>query len=301
MSLLNMETDGMPNVLIVLYRYLLAKGLTSEDKLIAVCAPDNVCNQKRAKGTVNTWTKLGLFVRSENNVRLSQDLPTAVKDSDSGETALRRVLRELIFRSENNDPFWGSEGVRAADFTRGLSWCLAMDPLRLHGNGYDPVNRLELATLPNDLEVFRNDTRWNGFKAWAVFLGFGWQARFPKAGTLVVDPAPAIHDTLPEIFADATELDQREFLSRLSDRIPVLDGGCYRADVEGKLNRSIWSGQNAGDLSTSLSLALLRLKNEGAIDFANLADPSAGRAVLRGRGGRQLESVSHVLYKKGRP
>jgi hypothetical protein len=83
--------------------------------------------------------------------------------------------------------------------------------------------------------------------------------------------------------------------------IPVLDGGCYRADVEGKLSRSIWSGQNAGDLSTSLSLALLRLKNEGAIDFANLADPSAGRAVLRGRGGRQLESVSHVLYKKGRP
>lgn len=301
MSLLNMTSDGMPNVLLALYRYLLANGPTPEAKLIDVCAPDIVCRQDRAQSTVNTWAKLGLFARGEADVRLSPDLTTPVRDRKSGEAALRPVLRELIFRPDNNEPFWGSEGVRAADFTRGLAWCLAMDPLRLHGNGYDPVNRLELETLPADLEVFRNDTRWNGFKAWAVFLGFGWQARFPKAGTLVVDPAPAIRDTLPAIFAGTTELDQRDFLTHLRERIPVLDGGGYRAEVEGSLNRSVWTGPGAGELSASLSLALVRLKDEGAIDFADRADPAAGRAVFRGRGGRQLASVSHVLYAGGRP
>src|SRR4051794_34248822 len=39
MSLLNMASDGMPNVLLALYRYLLAEGPTPEAKLIAACAP----------------------------------------------------------------------------------------------------------------------------------------------------------------------------------------------------------------------------------------------------------------------
>lgn len=301
MSLLNMTSDGMPNVLLALYRYLLANGPTPEAKLIDVCAPDVVCRQDRAQSTMSTWAKLGLLARDDGEVRLAPDLPAAVRDRKAGEAALRPVLRGLVFRPDNNQPFWGSEGVRSADFTRGLAWCLAMDPLRLHGNGYDPVNRLELDTLPADLEVFRNDTRWNGFKAWAVFLGFGWQARFPKAGTLVVDPAPAIRETLPVIFAGETELDQRVFLTRLRERLPVIDGGSYRMEVEGNLTRSVWSGPAANELSVSLSLALLRLKNEGGIDFADRADPAAGRVLLRGRGGRQLASVSHVLHTGGRP
>ena len=296
MSLLNMASDGMPNVLLALYRYILANGPTPEAKLIDVCAPDIVCRQERAQSTVNTWAKLGLFARSDTDVRLSPALPAVVRERKCGEATLRSVLRELIFRPENNDPFWGSEGVLAADFTRGLAWCLAMDPLRLHCDGYHPVNQLELETLPTDVEVFRNDTRWNGFKAWAVFLGFGWQAKYPKAGTLIVDPATAIRDTLPAIFAGTTELDQPDFLTRLREQVPVLDGGGYRAEVEGKLKRSVWTAPGAGELSASLSLALLRLKNDEIISFVDRADPAAGRVIFRGRGGRQLESVSHFLY-----
>ena len=300
MSLLNMPSDGMPNVLVALYRYVLAVGPTPATKLIDVCAPDGVCRQDRAKATLNTWTKLGFFEREDDTVRLTPSLPTAVRDRKSGEEVLGRVLRELVLRADNNEPFWGSVGVHAADFTRGLAWCLAMDPLRLHGNGYDPVDRLENDTLPNDVEVFRNDTRWNGFKAWAVFLGFGWQARFPKAGTLVVDPTPAVRDVLPDVFAGAAEVTQRDFFARLRERLPVLDGGTYRTEVESKLTRTAWQPPGAGQVSASLSLTLLRLRNEGVIEFADRADPAAGRAVLTGRGGRVLTAASHVLFAGGR-
>ncbi|MCC7066692.1 MAG: hypothetical protein IT456_28110 [Planctomycetes bacterium] len=301
MSLLNMASDGMPNVLLVLFRCLLVKGSMDEAKLVDICAPASVCRQDRAKSTINTWVKLGFFDRDGDDVRLSPKLPAAVLDRKSGEAALRSVLRELVLREDNNDPFWGSEGIKASDFTRGLAWCLAMDPLRLHGNGYDAVNRLELDTLPEGVEVFRNDTRWNGFKTWAVFLGFGWAARFPKSGTLVVDPAPAIRDALPGIFAGAAELTQRDFIKRLAAKLPILDGGSYRAKVQDKLDRGQWPQPQSGTASASLSLGLLRLKFEGAIDFDDRADPAAGRMVLTGRDGRTVTSLSHVLFAGGRP
>ncbi|MFO0822548.1 MAG: protein DpdG [Gemmataceae bacterium] len=241
---------------------------------------------------------LGLFDRGGDDVvRLDPNLPADVLKRDTGEAALRRTLRELVMRSNNNDPFWGSKGVPASDFTRGLAWCLAMDPLRLHGNGYDPVNRLELDTLPADVEVFRNDTRWNGFKAWSVFLGFGWLARYPKAGTLVVDPAPAIREALPAVFGGAARLTQKDFVERLREQLPVLDGGRYRRAVEEKLVRGLWPEPKSGEASPSLSLALHRLRAEGVLEFENLADPAAGRLVLVGRSGRQLAQVTHVRFK----
>ena len=292
-----MENDGMPNVLLALYRYLLAEGPTPEAKVLAVCAPEVVCNPKRAKGTLNTWVKLGLLDRDDaDRVRLARQLPQA-KD----EANLSGVLRALVLHPDNNEPFWGQEGVKAADFTRGLAWCLAMDPWRLHGQGYPPVERLELDTLPADREIFRNDTRWNGFKAWAPLLGFAWLAGIPKKGTLMIDPAPAIRAELPAVFAGEGELTQNVFLERLRDRLPVLDGGAYRTQVEAELDRKAWTPPPPGARSASLSLALLRLKNEGRIDFADKADSPTGRVRLVGRGGKELATATHVLHKGGRP
>ena len=48
MSLLNMTSDGMPNVLLALYRYLLANGPTPEAKLIDVCMPPTWCVARTA-------------------------------------------------------------------------------------------------------------------------------------------------------------------------------------------------------------------------------------------------------------
>lgn len=286
-----MPSDGMPNVLLALYRYLRAEGATPQPKLLDVCAPAVVCQQDRAAHSLNTWAKLGLF--AEDGAGRACLTPDAPRE----ESRLRAALRALVFRGDNNEPFWGSKGVRASDFTRGLAWCLAMDPIRLHGQGYKAVNELELDTLPGDVEVFRNDTRWNAFKTWALFLGFAWQSRYPKKYTLVVDPAPAIRDALPAVFGSANDLTHRDFLDRLREQLPVLDGGTYRLAVEEKLLAGRWLRPNAGELSASLSLSLQRLKFEGVIAFENFADPAAGRVTLTGRNGRPTDPVSHVIFK----
>ncbi len=297
MSLLNKASDGMPNVLLALYRYLTEHGPTPEAKVLAVCAPEVVCNPAQAKYTLNTWVKLGLFERGEDaKVWVAKRVP---------EARLWAELRVIVLRPENNEPFWGQDGeerARTADFTRGLAWCLAMDPWRLHQcDGAKGVERLALDTLPAGVKVFQNDTRWPGFKAWAPLLGFGWLTGFPKKGTLMIDPAPAIRAELPAVFGGAGELTQDQFLLRLRDRLPVLDGGTYRTQVETELDRRAWTPPPPGALSASLSLALLRLKNEGRIDFADKADTPTGRVRLAGRGGKQLATATHVLDKGGRP
>lgn len=285
-----MTSDGMPNVLLAIYRYLVAERSAPRQKIVQVCAPSIVCRQDRASSTLNTWLKLGLFTDGEGVIRLAPDAPR-------DESRLRTWLRSLIFRAENNEPFWGSEGVRSADFTRGLAWCLALDPFRLHGHGFKDVDALELDSLPREVEVFRNDTRWNGFKAWALFLGFAWQARYPKKYTLVVDPTPAIRDVLPTVFGASTELTQKDFLDRVRQPLPILDGGTYRLLVEEELRPGHWPQPQPDELSISLSLALRRLHVEGIIDFKDRADPIAGRVNLVGRNGRRLAGVSHVVFK----
>ena len=163
------------------------------------------------------------------------------------------------------------------------------------------MDELELFTLPRTVEIFRNDTRWNGFRVWARFLGFAWQARYPKKPALVVDPTPAIRDALPSLFGASTNLKQKVFFSRLSERLPVLDGGTYRRMVEEQLLHGRWHQPRQGELSASLSLALRRLEFEGTIRFEYNDDPAAGGVTLTGRDGHQIPNtkrVSEVNYKR---
>jgi len=298
MSLLNTANDGMPNVLVAICRYLAYAGPVPASRVIEVCAPEPFCSPGRARHTLNTWLKLG-FLTTDDQDRIA--LPKHVSRYADLEAGLHGELRRRVLAPKNNEPFWGSEGVLSADFTRGLAWCLAIDPWRLHGNGWDGVNQLELETLPREREIFRNDTRWNGFRYWAVFLGFGWLSRYPKRGALVVDPTLAIRQSLSAVFAGTRQLSQRSFLDRLRDELPVLDGGAYRLKVERQLNPTAWSSPGPGELSTSLSFAMRRLAVDGTLTLEDLADSPEGRATLTGRAGRTLGRFSHVALAGGAP
>jgi hypothetical protein len=244
MSVLNRPSSGLPNVLIVLYRCVLAHGPLQRTRLLSLCAPPAATSTdaKMPQKTLTTWKKLGLFeVRDDDTVRLSPDLPSAARDPVTGPDRVPDTLRELVFRSENNANLWGRDdgpeaddldaptGVRAADFTRGVCWCLAISP-RLPREAtvrkmWDGVDTLQQSTLEPGYSAFVNDTRWAGFAAWAPFLGFGWSA---VSRPLVLDPTQAIRHQLPQIFGEETELTQRQFFDRLAERLPVLDGGAYR-------------------------------------------------------------------------
>src|SRR5690606_34952850 len=119
---------------------------------------------------------------------------------------------------------------------------------------------------------FQNDTRWSGYASWATFLGFGRSESGKATGGFISDPTVAIRHQVADMLPAKREMPMTDFLNELSRRIPVLDGGDYRRQVEEKLKPDKWRAPGPHEVSTSLSRALLRLDKAGEIQLEKRAD-----------------------------
>jgi len=300
MSLLNRPSNGLHNVLLVLYRCVLAHGPLKVEKLIALCAPSMTAKGDRMpEKTLNTWKKLGLFtVGDDEQVRLSSELPKDARDL----SRLTATLRGLVMDPRNNQKLWASDDdaddqadratVLAEDFTRAACWSLMLSPLQFAGQNWKSVDTLQQEMFVPDSLAIQNDTRWLGFRAWAPFLGFGW---LTLKGSLVPDPTVAIREVLPSIRV-ADLLPQREFLDSLARQLPILDGGSYRSEIESRLKPGYFETAIPGHLAPTLSLALQRLATAGVIEFQERAD--AERAVLTDATRKRVKAFTHVVIRE---
>ena len=302
MSLLNIENDGKRSVLVVIYRLLLQQGPLNQDKLLKLCAPDSVVkSEKHVNGTLNTWVNLGLFEEKEGKISIS----SRIAKKERSEAFLSKHARSFVLATENNERFWEVEKSKSADFNRALSWLYAQDIYKAELLGWDKgvAQAQELIKdqiVGDDALLGRNDTRWNGLKHWVPYLGFGWTNK----GTIYIDPTVAIRETLPSIFASKKTLDADSFMTALSERIPILDRGVYRKEVESRLldgdGAKAWKSQPRGQLSTSLSRGLLGLseRGSGVLNFQQLSDADS-RITLTGIGGKSLGGpYSHISYNQ---
>jgi hypothetical protein len=288
MTILNTASDGFFNVLIALHRTVARDGPLERDDLLGRCKPGPDADDQRLRQTLLRWTQLGLFQGQDNKIAL------APEDRDPGRLPAR--CRELLFREDNNQNFWDSEGTRAADFTRALAFVLAQNIYMADFETFASIQTLEQRQIPEQSRrVFQNDVRWNGLRFWGDYLGFFWvdHRRWP-------DPTAAVREELPAVFGGASELPAAEFLRRLSARLPVLDDGRWRVEVEQALDPAAWHRPAQDNLlSTSLSRALWRLAQPGGpIRLESLADASEGR-ILQGTGGRHWRTFTHVLRTAG--
>jgi hypothetical protein len=294
MSILNRPSDGLLNIILVLAKCVLAEGPIARDRLLKLCAPSPAVGSDDAcRKSLNTALDISLFHPGENGIVLAPDLPADARNPKTGIGRLRDTICTLVLSERNNLQVWATEDSRAADFTRAASWVLAQDPFRFHGISIDDLAELHNRQLPEkEYKAIANESvRWPGFRSWAVYLGFGWDTY--KLG-FMPDPSVAIRAAIPTVFHATVELDQSSFLHGLAWQIPVLDGGRYRSEVEGKIERAAWHPPPEGQLSASLSLALLRLEREGVIRLDYKDDPRFGHRTLTGRGGRPLRRFSHV-------
>ena len=298
MSILNRPSDGLFNVLIVLVRCLAARGAMHREKLLNLCAPPSaVKSQERAAQTLNRWIQLGLLNEDEfGNINVNVTIQSKLRRRGSDTDELAKIIRSLVLSPENNERFWESENNGSADFTRAVCWMLAQNVFDFEVVGHTDVQELEVAQLRN-LAAFTNDTRWAGFKSWAVFLGFGWTGRYPN-DVFVIDPTAAVRDALPQVFEGSRELRQSVFLTRLAELLPVIDGGEHRTRVEQKIDRSVWSATESDQVSSSLSRALNRLHECGELVLDERAD--AEKRSLLGRKSRVVRDVSHIVWKEGK-
>jgi hypothetical protein len=305
--ILNQASDGYLPIALMFRRTLIEYGPLPEQRLIDLCAPaihnkaGNWVVHDDVAHTLTRWTQLGVFVRStpDGTIDLAADFAKAPPSEDDS-VRLRRAVRNRVLAEECNANFMifksdrESAGV-CADFTRALTFGLAQDPGITFGN----FERLE--DLQNEhfrategsvaFRALQNDARWPGLRVWSRYLGFAWCA---PDDALVFDPREAVADVLPEVFGGREELRIGAFLEALADRIPVLDGGRYRALMEEELRRGErWRIPLAREISGSLSRALDRLEIANRIMLIRGAD-SPDTRLLTGRNGRALREVTHV-------
>lgn len=285
MSLLNLPSDGLPNVLVVLYSTVaLAQSPLAADEVLDRVAPGGVVADPRmARVTLHRWIELGLFRMEDAGERvvLARAPETDMKSDVDIIRAARIAARQCALSEANNPDLWARESARAADLTRSLAWLLAQDVYRLH---FSDAQALELKQVINeDLRLMQNDTRKNGLQFWGNFLGF---IRQPGGGD--VDPTIAVRETLPACIAAGEEMPAAEFIERLAQRLPVLDGGVYRRAVEAQLAKDALPFLQNGQLSTSLSRAMFSLMFDKTLQFENKADVASG-VVFTGRDGLRAD------------
>lgn len=293
MSLLNQANDGLFNVLIVLIRVLVRFGPKGRDELIISCGGDaEPIDQKHLVQTLNRWVELGLLNDEQGHITVAEPYRALLgNNTETAETCLPAVCRTVVLLPANNLRFWESEESKSADFSRGAAWMLAQDVYKLEAKT-DRLENLENSQLATGSQqrIVQNDTRWNGLRAWMLYLGFA------RDGTKwFIDPTDAIRDVLPEIFKSRDELLAVDFVSQLASVLPVLDGGNYRTQVEAALKDNALPRGRVGLLSTSLSRAMQRLDRGGAIRLTHKAD-ALGSVSLGGSNERTWKDVSHVQY-----
>lgn len=290
MSLLNRPSDGLPSVLIALFRTLSAFGSMPESELIELVAPATAVKQDMAKKTLTRWKQLGFFDTGDGATVLLAPSIASVRISDS--VSLRTEILRLIFLEKNNATLLLDEPDEdlpsgSADLSRALAWSLMQDPFTF------PNNLHAVETLQGQQGIspraFANDTRWSGFQEWAVFLGMA----VASGKGITPNPALALSGFLDEIRGSSVELPQGVFLQRASELIPVVDGGTLRKKVQGSVKTS-WTVLNPSDISPSLSAALLTLEASRRIRFELRSD--APEKNLLGRGARLMRPFSHIVF-----
>lgn len=290
MSLLNTTNDGLHNVLVAFCRLLIvAKGESAEADLMRKIALPSIAheNGRLARSTLNKWVDLGLLIRDDEKIRLSEYFPRSWKAmAEDIEGTVRRAARKCALSAVNNDQLWAYEASRAADFTRALSLLLAQD---IYRTGFADLERCEIDQVSeSNLRLLGNGTRTNGLKKWAHFLGF-----LRNTDGKEIDPTVAVRESI-EWMPLGQRVQAHEFLARLASDLPVLDGGQYRLAVEEKLDPSALVLPQGEQLSTSLSRALICLKADGTLGFEFLSDAASGMIFCGQNGPRVDVRYTHV-------
>jgi len=298
MSILNLANDGLHSQVVVLAAVAAKYGPIKRDELISVCAVPGEDGTEgdvgRLRATLARWLDVGLFDENEDAISLCIETKRGFT-LDELTDRLPAVSRRLVLQEQHCLPLWGEgdnpteKGVAlASDFARGLAWALAQD-IYVLGESAAEIEALERSQVTKPRTIFQNTGRWPGLRVWARYLGFGTG----HGGDFLFDPTEAVRGELAEIFQHGEAMSAEAVLDELSARLPVLDGGVYRKEVEANLRPNTWRKPDQGHLSMSLSMALRRLELNGTIVLDRKAD--AGNVVsLTGRNYRTWTSFTHV-------
>jgi hypothetical protein len=289
MSLFKEGAYSVPGRFLALCDFLLGCPQMREKRSVCESAlmPDGLLTGEDKRPMVRTViseaAKLGLIEKNDDDIQIAADAPRTLRTQKTDRRTWPLAFMDLFIQSEENH-----------DMLLALAWWLSLPVLSAPGDwttiDMSPKWRQDASSLGP-----MNDFRYSSFASWAIYLGLAWRQAKQQDRWLVPNPARHVLTRLQtELGAKPREYEALDFVRRLGDWCPVLDGGTFRKKAESKgLSETL----DAKQVSSSLSLALLCLEDGGYLDLTHAADADAlllHESMIAGR--PQSQRVSGVRW-----
>lgn len=274
MSILSV-LEAVPNRIQLLGRTIAAEGPMSRADLQGfVQQPD----PSQFNNIVREAVRLG-FLSEDKTLGLSLAVPKKVAN-DVEEFRLFCFERLITRSPDHND--------ENSSFPRAAAWFLSRPTwpqLRWGGEVRQYINE-ELQG--DDFFDLTNESRAQMFAYWAQFLGLMERTFFDGVTYCSADPARAIESIARSILRPGSSFAIRDFLSELSSKAPVLEGGVFRKEAEGRSKKR----RDDQAISPATSLALLRLELKGTLSFEEASDAEVWTLGVTDDERRRISKVS---------
>ena len=234
-------------------------------------------------GVLSEMRALGLIERDESGkVSLGATSP----NGDDG-TFLEFVEKRLLHPEV-------AEKHGQAKVPGALAWFLVQDPARPLTWSQNYRAEVEADCGPDTGAFDLTDVaRFEQFVYWARYLGFAWRLETREANVVFPDPTVALARHLPKVIGGKGATPIQDVMTKLAERLPVIEGGAARLAVESQLPLN--KRRPDGQLSRSTSLAMERLELLGRLVLERPADAPAVN-LDRSSGPR---AVSHLTWRDG--
>ena len=286
------SVTAVPSRLTIVWSHLLDRGADgiAADELASLVRPvslqrrggddSEIGSEAMFNGVISEMQNLGIVTRKEGLLALTPDAPTKRES-----TLVKHMERVLL------DPeLAAAHGQRA--FAQALAWFLTRDPhqpLPWKG-GYRGVVSEDCGEEAGSFDL-TDEARSQQFVHWAVYLGFAWRLTAVGQDAVFPDPTAALVRNLPSLIPSKGRLAVAELMASLAERLPVLEGGRAREEVEALLPTD--RRRLERELSRSTSLALERLEARGLLSMERVADASAFNLDR----GAEKRAVSHIAWR----
>ena len=255
MSLLH-TVESVPSRVRGLFSYLLTlEGGIAQGDLVRTLSPQILQdNQHCARKTIEEAQELELIeINQDKIVTLHTGLQVHERDPKN-RSLVTEMLPSIITRLAFNNP----NNTKNSNLGQAIAWVLTRSL-------FDKP--LDWNQAENELgkPLGLNDVRFINLAHWITYLGFAQE----EGTALVADPTIAVRRGLKTVLSDQSTKDLSSVIQTLANKLSVIDGGNHNKElIEKYPNLAAVDGR----VSPSLSIALLRLKEEGFIKLEHRAD-----------------------------
>lgn len=213
------------------------------------------------RGVIDECIKLGMFKEVDQVIFLNLLSGDKALINKLGDRELQYYLSQLIFQNEEN-----------SDLCIVLAWYLCQDIYKAPHN-WPEIERALRDQVGEGKLGLNNNAAYGQFEDWACFLGFALLHGIKRPNEMTVlmpDITMYLRLVVRELLYQQSgqKMLLREFLNKLSQQCPVIEGGRYRSYVENKFGFT----REAWQLSTTTSHALMRLMEENLITLWKESD-----------------------------